>query len=243
MKTIDFSYFIERYNAGEMDQTEETWFKKELEGDESLQKEVLLRKKTDNILGQQDIITLRNKLASIENAKKDEMNKSGKFYVPRFRYAAVITGLIVIGSLLFFSFNKQSSETIFKKYYQTYNYTETSRSAGASFNRAIDYFNNKEFERALEGFQAFLKTNPGSSKIEFLSGISNMELRNYPDAEKSFDRVITRNDNLYIDDANWCLAMCYIITGNKSKAREQLSKIAKSESINKNNARKILRHL
>jgi hypothetical protein len=32
MKTIDFSYFVERYNAGEMDQNERVWFKKELEG-------------------------------------------------------------------------------------------------------------------------------------------------------------------------------------------------------------------
>ena len=32
MKTIDFSYFIERYNAGEMNDDEKQWFRKELEG-------------------------------------------------------------------------------------------------------------------------------------------------------------------------------------------------------------------
>ena len=30
MKTIDFSYFIERYNAGEMDDAEKEWFRNEL---------------------------------------------------------------------------------------------------------------------------------------------------------------------------------------------------------------------
>ena len=38
MKTIDFSYFIERYNAGEMSDAEKLWFEKELEGDKNLQK-------------------------------------------------------------------------------------------------------------------------------------------------------------------------------------------------------------
>jgi hypothetical protein len=37
MKTIDFSYFIESFNAGEMNQAEKVWFLKELNGNESLQ--------------------------------------------------------------------------------------------------------------------------------------------------------------------------------------------------------------
>jgi tetratricopeptide (TPR) repeat protein len=243
MKTIDFSYFIERYNTGEMDHTEITWFEKELEGNESLQKEVLLRKKTDVILERHDIIALRNKLASIEKSRKDELVKNGKLKAPRFRFAAVVTGLIVIGSLLFFSFQKQSSETIYKKYYQEYLYPSTSRSAGTSFDEAIDYFNRKEFDKALTGFQAYLKNNPGSSKNEFLSGVSYMELSNFPDAESSFNKVINKEVSMYTDNANWYLAMCYIATNNKAKAKDQLRKISNSESINKNNARKILRHL
>jgi hypothetical protein len=38
MKTIDFSYFIERYNAGEMSSDEEQWFNKELIGNDMLRK-------------------------------------------------------------------------------------------------------------------------------------------------------------------------------------------------------------
>ncbi len=47
MKTIDFSYFIERYNAGEMDEAEKQWFRKELRDNEKLRNEVELRSKTD----------------------------------------------------------------------------------------------------------------------------------------------------------------------------------------------------
>jgi len=46
MKTIDFSYFIERYNTGEMDTMEKKWFIKELEGNKALQKEVIYQMPT-----------------------------------------------------------------------------------------------------------------------------------------------------------------------------------------------------
>jgi len=56
MKTIDFSYFIERYNAGEMDDAEKQWFTKELNDNEKLRKEVELRRTTDTILKNQDLM-------------------------------------------------------------------------------------------------------------------------------------------------------------------------------------------
>ena len=243
MKTIDFSYFIERYNAGEMNQTEKTWFEKELEGNESLHKDVLLRKKTDIILERHDIISLRNKLTLIEKSRKDEMVKSVILKTPRFRYAAIFAGLAIIGSLLFFSFKNQSPDTIYKRYYQVYENPGTSRSGETSYAEAINYFNKREFGKALAGFQAYLKNNPGSAQYEFLSGVSNMEIRNFPDAQLLFNKVINREANFYKEDANWYLAMCYLATSDKAMAKNQLRKIAASESIYKKKARKILRHI
>lgn len=243
MKTIDFSYFIERYNAEEMNHTEKAWFEKELEGNETLQKEVLLRKKTDIILERHDIVSLRNKLTSIEKSRKDEMVKSVNPNTPRFRYAAIFTGLVILGSLLVFSYKNQSPDTIYKRYYQVYDNPGTSRSGETSYNEAINYFNKGEFGKALTGFQAYLKNNPGSAQYEFLSGVSNMEIRNFPDAQLSFNKVINREANFYKEDANWYLAMCYLATSDKVMAKDQLRKIAKSESVYKNKARKILRHL
>ena len=60
MKSIDFSYYIERYNAGEMSDAERLWFQKELKGNETLLAEVNHRKNTDEVLKNQNIILLRN---------------------------------------------------------------------------------------------------------------------------------------------------------------------------------------
>ncbi len=61
MKTIDFSYFIERYLADEMSEAEKNWFQKELEGNERLRREVTSGKKQINSQ-KKDILSLRNKL-------------------------------------------------------------------------------------------------------------------------------------------------------------------------------------
>jgi TolA-binding protein len=244
MKTIDFSYFIERYIAGEMNQNELAWFTKELEGNLSLQKEILLRKKTDLILERQDIVSLRNKLVSIEKSRKAEKIARDKLGSSRIRYAAIFTGLIFIGSLLFFSFRTENPTRLFVKYYETYENPGVSRSSGAQlYCEAIEYFNKKEFARAGDGFEAYLKTNPATPHIVFLNGISNMEIKRFYDAEVSFDNVLDQKLNPYTVDANWYLAMCYLATSDKLKAKAQLQKIVKSESIYKNKARQILRHL
>jgi hypothetical protein len=70
METIDFSHFIERYNAGEMSDAEIQWFNKELEGNLKLRDEVILRKRSDDILKNQNIISLRNKLSEIEKEER-----------------------------------------------------------------------------------------------------------------------------------------------------------------------------
>jgi tetratricopeptide (TPR) repeat protein len=247
MKTIDFSYFIERYIEGEMNQTELKWFMKEIEGNESLQKEILLRKKTDKILKAHDIILLRNKLTAIEKTRKEELVISGKKRTMGVRYAAMITSLVLIGSLLMISFRSQSPEILYNKYFKAYDAPASHRSAESvsvsSFNLAIEFYNRKDFQNATKYFIDFLKSNPGNMESEFLSGMSDMNIRNFPDAKNSLKKVIVDNNNLYVEDAQWYLAMCYIGTSDKDMAKKLLQSIKKSDSIYNKKAGKILRQL
>src|ERR1035437_791026 len=112
METNDFSYFIERYNAGEMTDSEKIWFLKELDGNDRLRNEVALRKRTDEILKNQSVITLRNKLQEIEKSREVQIpikNSQRKSYL---KYAALFTGLILIGSLALFTGRTLSNDEI-----------------------------------------------------------------------------------------------------------------------------------
>jgi tetratricopeptide (TPR) repeat protein len=246
MKTIDYSYFIESYIAGEMSPSEEAWFKKELEGNESLQREVQLRKRTDLIMKQNDVLSLRKKLVSMEKRRQERPVMAEKIKTPRFRYAAILTGLVVIGSLYLMAFRKESSEKIFRDNYRVFMYSETTRSGSHEtiLDAAIDYYNKGDFSKAIEGFKSYFADHPVTPKLEFLNGAANMGIENYPEAKTSFKKVIDNNNNLFIEEANWDLALCYIKTKDISTAKEHLRKIAKSESKKySKSAKNILRHL
>lgn len=246
MKTIDFSYFIERYNAGEMDEAEKQWFRKELSGNEKLRMEVELRKKTDNILKSQDILNLRNKLNAIEKQREVgiPVKKSGR---PIIRYAAVIAALVIIGGLALSSHKKMSSDEIISKYYKPYETAAASRSVEVvknnDYNLALEYYDIHDFRNAAIYFNKVVESEPGNMHSTLLNGISNFENHNYPAARNSFSKVIEDNDNLYIDHAQWYLAMCYVITDEKDKAVQQLSMIENSNTIYRKDARKVLKSL
>ncbi len=244
MKTIDFSYFIERYIAGEMDKKEELWFLKEMEGNPELKHEVELRRKTDNILVKKDILDLRRKLTNIENTR---INKPTGEKPGRMKYAALIALLIIIGGIAFIYRGKLSNEEILERYYKAYEPTSNIRSDfktdNQDFNLALEYYKVRDYRNAAVYFSKVIQAEPGNMHSTLLNGISNYEISNYPEAENSFTRIIDDNNNLFIDHAQWYLALCYLKTNDILKAKEQFIAIDKSGSIYKKNARQILKRL
>lgn len=244
MKTIDFSYFIERYNAGEMNDSEKEWFRRELEGNEKLRSEVELRRKTDTFLKNQDIINLRNKLSSIEKRREATPVRDPRKPV-KMKYAAVIASLVIIGGLLLFSGRRLSKDQIFEMYYKSYEAATASRSAmneaNPDYNMALDYYKIHDYRNAAIYFRKVIENEPANMHSTLLYGISNFENSNYPEAKGSFIKVIDDKNNLYMDHAHWYLALCYIKTDEMDKAAEKLAIINKSRSIYKADAKKILR--
>jgi len=152
MKTIDFSYFIERYNAGEMSDEEKKWFQKELTGNDKLRKEVNLRKSTDEVLKHQDVISLRNKLSVIEKRSKESIPNSKSKKAAFAKYAALVAGLILVGSITFLPRKDISNEEIMNRYYETYEPTTAMRSGNYEtdnkFALALELYNSHDYVNA-----------------------------------------------------------------------------------------------
>mgnify|MGYP005847721649 CR=1 FL=1 len=247
MKTIDFSYFIERYITGEMNAAEKEWFEKELKTNEQLRKEVILRKKTDKFLKNQDILNLRMKLNSIRQRNEISTPAGSVRRRPVLKYAAAVSILAVIGILALFTNRKMSTEEIFDKYHNLYEPVTELRSGQSNiesdFATALEYYNVHDYKNAAIYFSRVTQKDPGNMHSTLLYGISSFENSNYPEAEKSFVKVIDDTDNLYIDHAHWYLALCYLKTGEHENALRELNYIKKSTSTYSKNAAKILRKL
>ena len=247
MKTIDFSYFIERYNAGEMSDTEKEWFLKELEGNIELRNEVDLRKRTDEVLRKQDVLSLRNKLSQIEQNRKEvtkQVSSPGRSFI---RYAAVLAALVVIGSITLLTRKNMSNDEILNRYYKVYEPPTTQRSAqsapDADFTLALELYNTHDYGKAAILFNKVLENKPNDMQVILLQGVSNFEEKNYPEAKQSFNKVIENRDNLYIDQAQWYLALCYLQTNETEKAKQLFTLIGQESGIYQNDARKIVRGL
>jgi hypothetical protein len=281
MKTFDFSEYIERYNAGEMSDSQKKWFEKELEGNIILQNEVNLRKRTDEILENQNIISLRNKLSGIERRRKTDIqykrinsdiqynNKETEIQYEKkdteiqyerktpgiqyrklkapayFKYAAIVAGVILIGSITLFHGNSLSNDEIISKYYKIYEPPTTQRSAqsetDADFNMALKFYNTHDFRQAAILFNKVVERNPRDMQSELLSGVANFGAKKYIEAKQSYVKVINDNNNYFVENAKWYLALCYVQSNEKEKAIQQLEVIKKEDGIYSKDAGKIMR--
>jgi len=247
MKTIDFSYFIERYNADEMSDAEKHWFQKELKSNKDLSVEINLRRKSDEILRRQDIISLRNKLTEIEK-RREEAIPVKKTKIPTyFYYAAAIAVFMVIGSTAIFPGKKLSNDEIVLKYNKQYEPQTAQRSGladeNADFLLALEYYNTHDFANAAILFKKVVEVNPKDMEYSFLYGVANFEDKKYPEAEEWFVKVINNGKNLFTETAKWYLALCYVQTNDREKAYQQLDIISKEGSIYSKDAKKIMRRL
>ncbi|HZK61170.1 MAG TPA: hypothetical protein VFC41_03785 [Anaerovoracaceae bacterium] len=249
MKPIDFSYFIERYNAGEMSDAEKPLFRKELDGSEKLRNEVHLRKRTDEILKKQDIISLRNKLSLIDSRKRREAelpvrNLKNLVFM---KYAAVIAGLVLIGSITLFSGKNLSRDEIMNRYYKAYEASSSQRSiqfeSNADFDLAMEFYNAHDYKKAAIYFSKVIENSPKDMQSILLYGVSNFEDKKYPEAKQSFDKVISDGNNLFIETAEWYLALCYLNIDERKKAIKQLRIINKEGGFYKDDAKRMIKTL
>lgn len=246
MEKIDFPYFIERYNAGEMNDAEKQWFHKELEGNEKLISEVNLRKNIDKTLKNKDILSLRNKLLAIEKRRKAKVFLS-KMKRPVYKYATAIACLVLIGGITMFPGKKLSNDKIISKYNKVYE-PPTSQRSGLSvtnfdFSLAMDFYEGQNYKKASSLFEKMLVNNPKDMQVQLLNGVANFELKKYSEAKQAFMNVINDNNNLFIETAEWYLAMCYISADDRNMAVKQLEIIKSEGGIYGDDAKKIISNL
>ena len=67
-----------------------------------------------------------------------------------------------------------------------------------------------------------------------------MELKQFDQAIVEFEEIIKQKDNLFIDQAEWNLGLCYVITNNTGQAKEVLTRITNSNTIYNIRAQQLL---
>lgn len=155
--------------------------------------------------------------------------------------AASIAIFLLVGASFLFNMNdSMTNEEIFGQYYTTENSILTVRSNTAAeyspVNDGLKYFDQQNYEKALYAFELA----PENVVAKLYAGFSHMELQQYDQAIEKFKNIIDQKDNLFIDQAEWNLGLCYIITNNTDQAKEILAQITNSNTIYNIRAQQLL---
>lgn len=247
MKTNDVNNAIENWLGGRADRSATEWLMEEIKRDAALEREVTLRRRTDEILADRDVVDLRHKLKAIEMRRRSAGTVK-RTMIKSARYAAAVALVAIISTAVYFAMRPGSSpDELYSSYYARYESPGAMRSVVSSGNtlmeNALASYAAREYEKAIVYLEQVISTGQEDMESVFMHGMANMEVKNYPLASGSFTRVIEHNDNLYLEDAAWYLGLCYMMTGNSEKAVSQFKAIASSRSRYGRQAAKLARRL
>jgi len=232
---------IEQYLRGELDEDDLWEFKKALETDPQLANDLQAYSELKRMMSQTKKIDMMEKLQKIHESEQ----KKGKFFgLPV--YSAVAAALLLLatvgGGILFMQSGNQQQK-LFDKYYTSESGAFGLRSGNSTIDQPVmqglQFYELGDYTAAVNMFN--LSTENLMAKL--YRGLSYIELAKYDQAIIDFQAIIDHNDNLFVDQAHWYLALSYLKTKQSEEAVEQLNTISSGRSIYKTKAQKILKEL
>jgi tetratricopeptide (TPR) repeat protein len=232
MNKVRYTEWIDSYVEGELNDADRTNFESELSVNRDLAIEYHLEKDLQKILSEEDLLDLRAKCIVAQT----ELNFSSRKFVKvvqftrKYWYAAASILLIAIITGGFFLLNPgaYSAEKLFKMYYKSGETIGVSRSGNVNMVEALRYFSKNDFQTANGLFDEILAKDPANIAVMYYSGVSSIEIKNYPKAVQMFESIINNKDNPYTENAEWYLGLSLLASGQIEKAEVKFKAIASS---------------
>jgi len=239
---------LESYINNEFSNEELASFEAVLTSNQKLQEEIELIKNIDLALNETDVMKLRSNLqhiaTEIDANKQTERSFTGKFKAKRIVISAVAASLILLLGLTGIMSRQSSQNDIYQKFYTKYEAAGIVRSANITTNQtlkeALQKYENQDYNAALNLFSEVINKDKNNMVGHFYTGVSLQETGKYLNAIKEYETVIVDKDNLFTEQAQWYIGLCYLQTNENKKAYQQFKKIAKNEGFNQQKAQAIL---
>ncbi len=242
---------IDEYIDSSLDDEAVASFEEELLMNPGLAAELNLNKEINEAIGERDIMSLRDQLQSISRIERESGKEKRGLMMPKrkqivwYAAASIILLLAISGILKNKSYTDQQ---IYTEFYQPYNgIANTSRSASTAedemMGEAIHRINEKDYDSALNLLNKILSKDENNYTGNFYSGLSYQGKGEYNNAIQSFTKVITHGDNLFVEQSEWYLGLCYLNNEEREKALRQFRKIAESNGYYQASSEKILKRI
>ena len=196
------------------------------------------------IFEDKDVMDLRFKINDIQRKNSFE-RKANQRRIIQYSSIAAIGILLITASIIFTNINKE----IISKDYLRENYPEADFIRGEliqmdkELQSALVLYKNKNYDAAIIRLESYIKKKPENiAAIHYLAAC-NLESENYDKAILYFKKVVEHADNVYIDQAEWLLALTYIRINKPGKAKIWLNDIINKKYIYADKAKSLLKKI
>ncbi len=236
---------IELYLSGEMPENEKVAFDVEIEKDAELTETVTLYKSL-----QEDYIQIENSKIGENELRETIKNTTPKYFattkeVKVFSINKTFKLLAVAASILFaFLIIKpiifKSNKNLFDSYYEQEELS-VQRGEADSIVKAIQFFNKKEYQQALNLLEPITAYKKDANDIIITKGECYLSLNQYEKAFQSFE-LVASTQSLYKDRAIWLVAMTYLKQDKRDDCKRYLGNVVSTSSFY-NRAQKLIKLL
>ncbi|MBL7969490.1 MAG: tetratricopeptide repeat protein [Prolixibacteraceae bacterium] len=244
---------IEGYIYNELSEEEMASFEAEFTANKDLADEIQLVRNVDRAIAENDVMNLRNSLRNIAGSiaaeKQTQQSIFNRFIARKVIISSVAASLILLLGITGLLTRQASDEKLYQKFYAAYQTTGINRSAVAgsvtnqNMTTALQLFDNKDYENAAELFNKVIAQNPNDPAASFYAGAALQQIGKYPNAINRYMAVIENRDNMFFEQAQWYIGLCYLQTNETKKAYKQFKKIAENQGFYQEKAQAIIRKM
>ncbi len=245
---------IESFIYDQLDETSKESFVLELNENDDLRAELLLMKELDQALAESDIMDLRQELKELSVNVMTREEKSILPFSKTFQglkkigaAAAVIIGLITLSFVMRYSTMRNDIASSLLD--DSPAAMSAFRSATPDMNISSDLsegfarYNNGDYSSALTSFMKVIEVNQNEPSARFFAGASYQNLEQHKEAIHEYEAVIKQGDNLFVEQAEWFSAICFIRLNEDEKAMQQLHAIVSRNGFYQDKAGILLKKL
>ena len=225
-------------------------FSSELKENTDLMAEVALRENINSAVSEKDIMGLRQKLKDAREESEKREVKS--IFMPRaevgsarFWRNSVAVMLVLVGLLGLIRMNTNTVGNAYDKYFES-----TTWASERSVNSSVDiiqqaqmYFQKNEFQKTIDLLDIATVKAEEQFVPQFYKGLSYQNLDKYSKAALEYTKVINHGNNMFIEEAEWYKALCYLKMNKPKEAKQELLAVVNRKGHYEQDAKAILRKL
>jgi hypothetical protein len=244
-KMIELIEGIDKYTEPEHIDVNEGNLINPEENHKELNKELYLRELLDKSINDTELINFRKSLSEMVIDMKNQRSPMSFILRKRWYLVAASVSITVVSGVLSLILLEMpvSKPEIYKDYFQTAKPFMIQRSVNQIetdyFTQAMKYYNAKNYKMSAQ----ILLSNQINAASRFYAAISLMELGDFSKAERLLYKVANDDTNLFVDQAEWYLGLCYLVNDKSDLAIKQFEKIAATQNYYNDKAAEIIKKI